>query len=561
AQQGNPGNLNQEQDYITAGWTTVLQGGILTNKWSQDFLLPFDFSFYGQLVTEAKVSANGLLTFDTDNNLLASSNQLLPSTTVPPLTIAAYWESFTTNPPISASDAVMVKTFGTAPNRQFWIRWTSFEWGPSSFVFVSIVLEEGTDKIYIVDQYSNPASANNITSTVGVQQSLAQGVTAGGTNTPLKIAGSNAFDNSYYTFSPFPIPPQDLKIVAIQAPDEKTCGLGMENIQVTFTNIGQLPATNATFSFALDGGPAVNETYTGSIPPGDTLTYIFTTPADLTVPGIYALATWIKNPGDTLASNDSAFRSVQHIKEVTQFPYHEDFESSTHGWIASGTQSSWEYGIPVNPTILGAASGLRAWITNSTGNYLPFENSFVESPCFDFSQAPTGLWLSMKVWWETQAPWDGATVQYTLDEGENWIQLGKARPDWFNSAFIASLPGGSAEGWSGSSGAWTQVQIALPSTLQGQANVRFRIAFASNNSLEDEGVAFDDVVIAVPPVVDLGVDRFFCEGDTLSIGLSDVTYSIPIKAERLAPPCNRDINTPCILTEAACIYNLIQLYI
>ncbi|MEO0584286.1 MAG: PKD domain-containing protein [Bacteroidota bacterium] len=525
AQQGNPGNINQEQDYITAGWSTVLSGGMAANQWSSNFSLPFDFSFYGQSVTQAKVSANGLLTFATNSNLIGGNNQLLPSSAIPPLTIAAYWENFTNNPPVSASDAVMTKVFGTAPNRQFWIRWTSFEWGPSSFVFVSIVLEEGTDKIYIVDQYSNPASANNVTATVGVQENTSQGVTASGINTTLKIAGANAFDNSFYTFSPFPIPPQDLKIVDIQTPTEKTCGLGMENIVLRFTNIGQLPASNADFSFSIDGGTPISESFTGSITPGDTLTYTFNTPADFATPGIYELSAWIKNPGDTIPGNDSVYQSVQHIKEISQFPYYEDFEDAAHGWRAVGAQSSWEYGIPVNPTILGGASGLRAWITNSTGNYLPFENSFVESPCFDFANAPVGLWLSMQVWWETQTPWDGATVQYTLDEGATWIQLGKAQPNWYSSSFIASLPGGSAEGWSGSSGAWTQVQVALPTALVGQSNVRFRVAFASNNSVEDEGIAFDDILIGVPPVFDLGEDRYFCEGDTLSIGLSDVTYS------------------------------------
>ena len=529
---GNPGGLNTDADFDLTGWTTVLVGGQMTNVWSASQILPFPFYLFGQSVSLFKVSANGVITFDISHSGLPGENENLPSTSLPDLSIACFWEKFANAPPIGTNDVVQYKTYGSFPNRQLWIRWYSYEWGPTSFVYVAAVLEESTNKVYMVDMYSSPTSSW-ITSTVGVQQHANFAVQYGNSNVALSPLGSTHQDNQYYEMTPFLIPPQDLTPVEVSHPQGNSCGLGMENISFRVTNIGQQSASNLLAAYSVNDGPPINwESIPSSLAPGDTTTYTFATPANMSTPGEYAIKVWVKGTGDTNIGNDSISVNVSNIEEISSFPYYEDFELGDGGWEAGGNFSSWEWGIPANPTIQGGASGHRAWITNRFGNYNSFENSWVVSPCFDLSGLSADTWISMKLWWETESSWDGAAIQASLDQGETWQSVGSyGAPDWYNWQYIASLPGGQTSGWSGwaptndGAGTWIPVTHKLDSSLIGQSSVRFRIAFAASGSQNSDGVAFDDFAIGTPPQLSLGSDGYYCEGKVVDPGsLPGVSY-------------------------------------
>ena len=49
-----------------------------------------------------------------------------------------------------SSDEIVTKTFGTSGSQQHWVFFSSYT-GGGSWSYWSIVLEEGSDKIYIVD--------------------------------------------------------------------------------------------------------------------------------------------------------------------------------------------------------------------------------------------------------------------------------------------------------------------------------------------------------------------------------------------------------------------------
>ncbi|RMG70913.1 MAG: T9SS C-terminal target domain-containing protein [Bacteroidetes bacterium] len=522
---GNPGGVNPEQDYELVGWTPLLPGGLPNNQWSGSAGLPFTFQFFGEMVTSYQVSANGLLTFTPQTGSPPDENTNLPSYGLPNKTIACFWERFTTAPPTGTNDQVQTKLFGTAPYRQLWIRWYSFEWGPSSFAYVAIVLEETTNKIYLVDMYGSLTS-NWVTASVGVQKNGALGVQAGNDQLPLSGAGSSDADNSYYEFIPFQIPPQDVRAVEISSPTGESCGLGQEPVKLKLTNVGELTASNIQVRFSVDGGlsPAP-ELVPFSIPPGDTLVYTFTAQANLTVVGSHSIKAWADSPGDPNHSNDTTTAQITHVRQVSDFPYKEDFESGSNGWYTGGVNVSWELGTPANSHIQGAASGQKAWITNRLGSHNSYESSWVLSPCFDLTNAGGSIWVMMKVWWESEASWDGAVLQVSVDDGGTWLRVGNfGAPDWYNSGNIGSLPGGQPQGWSGmaatgsGSGGWVAVTHKLPSITINQPRVRFRIAFASGGSVNADGFAFDDFTLGTLPNVPFGPDGYYCDGDTIDAG-------------------------------------------
>lgn len=204
--------------------------------------------------------------------------------------------------------------------------------------------------------------------------------------------------------------------------------------------------------------------------------------------------------------------------QITSFPYSEDFESGDGGWVANNTTNgTWALGTPAGTVINSAASGSNAWATNLTGNYNNNENSFVQSPVFDFStlNAP-GIQFSL--WWNTEFSWDGLVLQSSIDGGTSWQNVGAFNDpnNWYNDNTINGNPGGQQIGWSGrisqsnGSGGWVSASNALAG-LGGQSNVILRFAFGSDGSVNDNGVAFDlvnifDVTCPAPTTLNAAVN-------------------------------------------------------
>jgi len=187
--------------------------------------------------------------------------------------------------------------------------------------------------------------------------------------------------------------------------------------------------------------------------------------------------------------------------QITSYPYLEDFESGDGGWVADNTTAgTWALGAPTGATINSADSGANAWVTNLAGEYNTSENSFVTSPVFDLSalNAPS---IEMSVWWNSEFSWDGMALQSSIDGGTSWQNVGAFGDpnNWYTDNSIAGNPGGQQEGWSGRGAAngsqgWVVARHAL-NGLGGQANVILRVAFGSDTSIQDDGVAFDTVTI------------------------------------------------------------------
>lgn len=210
---------------------------------------------------------------------------------------------------------------------------------------------------------------------------------------------------------------------------------------------------------------------------------------------------------------------------IATFPYQEDFEASTGGWVSGGTGSDWAWGAPGKPIINAAASGQNCWVVGGlTGSFYSLgQRSFVESPCFDFTSLPYP-YVRFNIWWESEYQYDGANLQYSVDGGTTWSNVGSTNSlanclnsNWYNISSITNLGSlaNPRHGWAGSvkptsgsclggngSNGWVSAKHCL-SDLGGKPNVRFRFIFGSGTTCNDfDGVAFDDFVIEnAPPIV------------------------------------------------------------
>lgn len=209
---GNPNSLHAEDEFSGSGWITVLDITTVTaftNVYSSAQTIPFAFNFNGSPVTQFKASNTGYITFTTSASTAASALAVttLPSASIPNNSVCA-WGAYVDNQ--SSFGKIESKTFGTAGSRQLWIMLRSF-YNPNGtdafdFTYWGIVLEEGTNKIYVVRQWEIDFGGvwENFPVSVGVQINATTAIQAPGN--PISIAKVNTSnfpaDNDYWAFTP-----------------------------------------------------------------------------------------------------------------------------------------------------------------------------------------------------------------------------------------------------------------------------------------------------------------------------------------------------------------------
>ncbi|MEL6134123.1 MAG: hypothetical protein AAFR59_12240, partial [Bacteroidota bacterium] len=302
---GNPGGLNTLTDTDLTSWTEILPANLNTNQWSSPQPIPFDFEFFGSSVTHFRVSANGLVTFDTTSTLLPNASENLPSPNLPEQTIAAFWTAFTSAPPTSSNDRVYTQVFGTAPNRQLFIQWYSFEINAASFVYMACVLEECSNAIYIVDQYSTTAAGAtvNFNATVGIQKDNTTALQFGSNNINLSGNSSGSTDNDYFSF--VPSYPSDAGVNALVSPTSPLAA-GVQQVRVSLSNFGYTTLSSVTINWSVNGAAQT------SIVSNPNLSAGASTDIDLGTfnfqPGFTDIKAWTSNPNgaiDSVACNDT----------------------------------------------------------------------------------------------------------------------------------------------------------------------------------------------------------------------------------------------------------------
>lgn len=244
------------------------------------------------------------------------------------------------------------------------------------------------------------------------------------------------------------------------------------------------------------------------------------------------------------------FTDVSHVNgqcstAITTYPYAEDFESSDGGWISGGTGNDWVWGSPSKPVITGAGSGQKCWITGglTASVYASGARSFVQSPCFDFTNVAQP-YFSARIFWETEKQFDGATFQYSLDAGLTWTNVGSKQDgvdcrnkNWFNYTPITNLGNLASikDGWSGNvqptsgsclggfgSGLWIDVEHSMP-YLAGKPQVIFRFAFGSGTACNSyDGFAFDKIIIDNTPLPPTLTEQHTASGCTLNNGTASI---------------------------------------
>ena len=198
--------------------------------------------------------------------------------------------------------------------------------------------------------------------------------------------------------------------------------------------------TNIPVTCIITGG--ITQTLTGTLLPGhhrfdqSFANYTFPTTVDLSADADYSFQTYTQLGNDGYHLNDTL--SIGRHQTVTDYPFTENFNSSTGGWFAGSANST--------DTSRGFIYGAIPYLNGPEGNgnswYLKSDvqecctDVWVESPVFNL-QGLTNPILSMDIKYSLPFyyGYNNVTVQYSTDGGSSWTVLGlSSDPQWYTSS-------------------------------------------------------------------------------------------------------------------------------
>jgi hypothetical protein len=155
------------------------------------------------------------------------------------------------------------------------------------------------------------------------------------------------------------------------------------------------------------------------------------------------------------------------------------------------------------------------WITGSRFNT---ETAWLQSPCFDFSGVTNPI-IDLNVFNRTEPEVDGATLYYSIDNGQTWQHVGNNAThdeyfNWYTDSLVSAL---GVDGWNGLGTAWERSRHELPATLAGKSNVIFRVGFKADKANNNYGgTAIDNIKLYEAPF-DIGVDSILSPSTTCDL--------------------------------------------
>lgn len=331
----NPGGLNTDNEYpvgggLPGGWTSIHPGSASSPAWTSVMALPFNFQFNGNAVTHFKVSTSGVLTFDTSATTNPPYvNSALPNINVPNNSVCILGIRGS-----GSNDNIVTKTFGSTPNRQYWVLFSSYSTASGAWTYWSIVLEETSHIIYIVDQ--RHSSAINVTA--GIQLNSTTATMVAGSPALTTLAGTDASpaDNSYYAFIYGTQAANQAKLAALNV-DPYVLVPGSSFITGDIQNLGATTINAIDVKYEFNGTIYSYNIQNLNLGSGLTATFSHPTLATLSSAQYYPLKVWVELAGDADNNDDTIQTGISGLSyQTTKRVLIEEGTGTWCGWCPRG---------------------------------------------------------------------------------------------------------------------------------------------------------------------------------------------------------------------------------
>lgn len=274
---------------------------------------------------------------------------------------------------------------------------------------------------------------------------------------------------------------------------------GSVPIGLSIVNDGNQNLTDFDLVYQLDDQTQVVETVEEIVPPEASYPHEFSTEMVVPSPGQHSLRFEIRIEGDFDQDNSRVEVPIEIIPAVSAYQYAQNFDLSDGGWSTYGYLSSWHWGTPFGAyaQFINSASGGtgKAWVTDLFGNYHNEEESYLLSPCLDFTDYINQPVISFDHIYQTEECCDAGWLEMSTDGGGSWIKVGSSTTggtNWYNDS--------SNDCWNGSSGSPGQWQTASHplDEVAGRSNVLIRFVMHSNSDTTEEGFGVDNISFIEP---------------------------------------------------------------
>ncbi|MDG1039867.1 MAG: T9SS type A sorting domain-containing protein [Polaribacter sp.] len=315
----------------------------------------------------------------------------------------------------------------------------------------------------------------------------------------------------WVTNIPNAFPENEIKLVSIDSPLNNATGCGLIEPTITIQNKGINAITNVTVNYTIDGGTPSVYNWTGNLTSSET--------TQISIPSFAAtvgnhsmdIETVINN--DTFATNNSSNTEFS-INDSTATPTTVNTFETTNDNLSVETIGSgggpfglWQRGNPQKSLLNTVGSGNAAYVTNLFGNHPDNTTGYLYTKCYDMTLITNPI-LSFKMAFDIEENWDHMYVEYTIDQGRNWLILGtKNDPNWYNSSAKTDssqrsiLPGKQWTGEGENSNPLGGTNATLHdysfdlASFTNESNVIFRFTFVADEASNEEGALIDDLVI------------------------------------------------------------------
>jgi len=238
--------------------------------------------------------------------------------------------------------------------------------------------------------------------------------------------------------------------------------------------------------------------------------------------------------------------------QTLSIPYSTDFESGYSGWSFSSINpnTTWQWGLPTTSPTNSCHSGVNCMDVNLNSVYQPNADCELISPYFNIGGIG-GVEIAFWHNYFTENGWDGIRIEYTIDSGLTWIQLGTFQDangiNWYTYSALNST---GKPGWSSNSFGWIESKIKLYSL--NTPKIRFKFIFNSDPAVQEVGYSIDDFSIKSLPLIDASIVNIVTPSLTSTSGqVSPVSFTLKNAGLQVMSSvlCNFQLNSGSIISE------------
>ncbi|MBQ4820613.1 M60 family peptidase N-terminal accessory domain-containing protein [Aquimarina sp. MMG016] len=314
----------------------------------------------------------------------------------------------------------------------------------------------------------------------------------------------------------------DVSLRAINSPNASKTICGDISTQLLIRNNGINDISEITIMYGVIGGETHNHTWDGMLQSDEEIIVNLSSISVGT--GNFTLNVEVSIPNDENNTNDNLSQNFS-ANASGDFNVINSFENVEDELIVQN--GVWERGVPTGSLLNNAATGTQVYGTNLSGNYPADANASLQSYCYDFTQIVNPV-LKFQMAYDLEENWDWANVQYSIDSGVTWENLGTidSQPNWYNSNNDGSgfgcldCPGAQ---WTGTNTTMTSYgydfteNAGLGETdLTNEDNIMFRMTLHSDNIFHEEGIVLDDFVVEGFPVKIILSPKVFLQGAAMN---------------------------------------------